>query len=161
MRRALAVVALLLASGCAANPTEGEVWGTAGGAAVGAGIGRAAAIGTSMATTFTPVGAVAGAAAGYMIGGYFDPQPQRMWSAATIEAAETGKDVHWQSRNLEGNVAVLGAGWTDAGGRNCRRLAQSAFHVGRPDDTYTREVIACTLVDGTWEVVLPAEEPES
>lgn len=161
MKTAAAFISVLALAACARNPTEGEIWGTGAGALVGGGIGRAAAIGGHFATTFTPVGAVAGAAAGYMIGGYADPQPQRLWTASTIEAAETGKDVRWESRSLRGEVAVLGAGWTDGGGRPCRRLGQTAIHADRPDTSYAREVVACALSDGTWEVVLPPEEPES
>ncbi|MBI3446337.1 MAG: glycine zipper 2TM domain-containing protein [Magnetospirillum sp.] len=161
MKIATAFAVTLVLAACASNPTEGEIWGTSAGAVIGGGIGRAAATGTHFASTFTPVGAVAGAAAGYMIGGYFDPQPQRLWAAATVEAAETGKDVRWESRGLRGDVAVLGAGWTDGGGRPCRRLGQTATHADRPDTAYAREVVACALSDGTWEVVVPPEEPES
>lgn len=163
MRRfPLAVCCLLALAACAENPTEGQVWGTGAGAVVGGGIGRAAAIGAPhLASTFTPVGAVAGAAAGYAAGGWFDPHPNRLWSAATVEAAESGREVRWGARGLEGSVTPLGAGWSDGGGRDCRRLRQSASREGG-GDAYSREVVACRLVDGTWEVVLPPEdEPKS
>lgn len=156
---AFVLCALGALSACAENPTEGALWGTGAGAVVGGGIGRAAAIGAPhLASTFTPVGAVAGAAAGYMIGGYFDPHPNRLWSAATIEAAESGKEARWAARGLEGAVVPQGSGWTDGGGRACRRLVQSALRTGEADSAYSREVVACRLVDGTWEVVLPAED---
>jgi hypothetical protein len=159
---AFALCALATLAACAENPTEGALWGTGAGAVIGGGIGRAAATGAPhLASTFTPVGAVAGAAAGYMIGGYFDPNPNRLWAAATVEAAESGKDARWAARGLEGLVAPQGEGWTDSGGRACRRLLQSAERPGQADSRYAREVVACRLGDGTWEVVLPTEEPKS
>lgn len=162
MRPAFAAIALLTLAACAENPTEGEVFGTGAGAVVGAGIGRAAATGTHLASTFTPVGAVAGAAAGYVVGGWFDPHPNRLWSAATVEAAESGKEVQWGERGLQGRVAPKGEGWTDGGGRACRRLVQAAWHDDAPAEAYSREVVACRLGDGTWEVVAPSEnDPNS
>ncbi|KIL99664.1 hypothetical protein CCC_03836 [Paramagnetospirillum magnetotacticum MS-1] len=158
IRGVLALCVLALA-GCAENPTEGQVWGTGAGAVIGGGIGRAAAIGApQLVSTFTPVGAVAGAAAGYVIGGYFDPHPNRLWAAATVEAAESGKPALWAARGLEGSVTPQGEGWTDGGGRACRRLLQSAMRTGEADSVYSRQVVACRLVDGTWEVVLPPED---
>ncbi|ARJ66824.1 hypothetical protein WV31_14665 [Magnetospirillum sp. ME-1] len=158
-KTAFALCALAALAGCAENPTEGQVWGTGAGAVIGGGIGRAAALGAPhLASTFTPVGAVAGAAAGYMIGGWFDPHANRLWSAATIEAAETGKDVYWAERGLEGSVIPLGKDWTDGGGRWCRRLAQTARRTGEAADSYSREVVACRLHEATWEVVAPAED---
>jgi surface antigen len=160
-RTAILLLALGLAA-CAENPTEGELFGTGAGAVVGGGIGRAAATGTHFATTFTPVGVVAGATAGYVLGGWFDPHPNRLWSAATVEAAETGKEVRWGERGLEGAVTPKGEGWSDNGGRACRRLVQAAWHEGKADEAYSREVQACRLADGTWEVVTPPEdEPKS
>ena len=161
-RLAFALCALAALSACAESPTEGALWGSGAGAVIGGGIGRAAAIGAPhLASTFTPVGVVAGAAAGYMVGGYFDPHPNRLWAAATVEAAETGRQARWAARGLEGLVEPRGEGWTDGGGRACRRLMQSAERPGEADSRYSREVVACQLVDGTWEVVLPAEEPKS
>jgi hypothetical protein len=163
MRRSALVLCLLTLAACAENPTEGEIWGTGAGAVIGGGIGRAAAIGAPhLASTFTPVGAVAGAAAGYMVGGWFDPHPNRLWSAATIEAAESGKEARWAARGLEGIVSPQGAGWNDGGGRTCRRLVQSAQRAGQVDSLYSREVVACRLAEGTWEVVAPPpDEPRS
>ncbi|EME71186.1 surface antigen [Paramagnetospirillum caucaseum] len=163
MRRSALALCLLALGGCAENPTEGQLWGAGAGAIVGGGIGRAAALGAPhLAATFTPVGAVAGAVAGSMVGGWFDPHPNRLWSAATIEAAETGQEARWAARGLEGAVVPQGAGWTDNGGRACRRLAQSALRTGETGGGYSRQVVACRLADGTWEVVLPPEdEPKS
>jgi hypothetical protein len=163
MRRSVLAVCLLALAACAENPTEGEIWGTGAGAVIGGGIGRAAAIGAPhLASTFTPVGAVAGAAAGYMVGGWFDPHAYRLWTSATFEAAESGREVRWAERGLEGAVTPVGPDWTDGGGRWCRRLAQTAQRTGQADSLYSREAVACRLAEGTWEVVAPpTDEPKS
>jgi surface antigen len=160
---ALALAALALA-GCAANPTEGQLWGTGAGGVVGGGIGRAAAIGTHAPWAFSGVGVLAGAALGYAIGDHVDPPAQRMWAAATIEAAETGRPnepVRWESHGHRGSVTVVGEGWTDAGGRACRALHQEASRLRDSEANYTREVTACRHADGTWEVAESAKDAES
>lgn len=158
-KTAFALAALAALSACAENPTEGQVWGTGAGAVIGGGIGRAAALGAPhLASTFTPVGAVAGAAAGYVIGGWFDPHANRLWTSATFEAAESGKEVRWAERGLEGAVTPVGKDWTDGGGRWCRRLTQTAQRTGEPAGAYSRDVVACRLQEATWEVVTPAED---
>lgn len=151
-------------TGCAANPTEGQLWGTGAGAVVGGGIGRAAAIGTHFPWAFTGVGVVAGAALGYAIGDYVDPPAQRMWAAATIEAAETGRTgepVKWETHGHRGSVTAVGEGWTDAGGRTCRTLHQEASRLRDAEANYIRDVVACRHADGTWEVMEPPKDVES
>lgn len=159
MRPIAALAALAALAACAESPTEGQIWGTGAGAAAGAGIGRAAALGAPhLLSTFAPVGAVAGAAAGYAAGGWFDPHANRLWTAATFEAAETGHEIRWAERGLEGAVTPMGKDWTDAGGRWCRRLTQTAQHTGETEGRYSREVVACRLQEAVWEVVAPPED---
>ena len=159
MRPIAALACLLALAACAENPTEGQIWGTGAGAAVGAGIGRTAALGAPhLLSTFTPVGAVAGAAAGYAAGGRLDPHANRLWTAATFEAAENGRETSWAERGLEGRVIPMGIAWTDAGGRSCRQLTQTAHSVGEADSDYSRRVVACRLAEATWEVTPPVKD---
>ncbi|SEH29028.1 hypothetical protein [Magnetospirillum fulvum] len=156
---ALVLVAASLA-GCA-EPTDGQMIGTAAGGGLGAGIGRAAAIGTQYPWVFAGSGLVAGAAVGNAIGEYIDPPPSRMWAAATIEAAEAarpGEPVAWSLRDHRGLVTMIGAGWTDAGGRACRTLRQQTGGEDGTRPAFVRDVVACQGGDGTWEVVTPPVE---
>ena len=151
----------LAVSGCAANPTEGQLWGTGAGTMIGGGIGRAAAIGTHAPWAFTGVGVVAGAALGYAIGDYVDPPAQRKWATATVEAAETGKPgepVRWETHGHRGSVTAVGDAWTDAGGRSCRALHQEASRLHEAEGNFTRDVVACRHADGSWEVAEPMKE---
>jgi len=154
------VLLAALLAGCA-EPTDGQVIGSAAGAGLGAGIGRAAAIGTHYPWVFAGSGLVAGAAVGNAIGEYMDPPPSRMWAAATIEAAEAarpGEPVPWSLRDHRGQVTMIGAGWNDAGGRACRTLRQqTGGENGTPPD-FVRDVVACRGGDGTWEVVTPTAD---
>lgn len=150
------LIALALA-GCA-EPTDGQIAGGAAGAGLGAGIGRAAAIGTHYPWAFAGTGLAAGAAVGSAIGEYVDPPPSRMWAAATIEAAEAarpGEPVAWSLRDHRGQVTMIGAGWTDAGGRDCRTLRQQTAGDDGAPPAFVRDVVACRGGDGTWEVVTP------
>jgi len=163
-RTITAAVMAMAAAGCTANPTEGELWGSGAGAALGGGIGRAAAIGTHFPWAFSGVGVVAGAALGYALGEEVDPPASRMWAAATVEAAETGKTgepVNWESHGHRGSVTATGEGWTDAGGRSCRALHQEASRLRESEGNFTRDVVACRLADGTWEVTAPRPDSES
>ncbi|RAU21750.1 hypothetical protein CU669_11605 [Paramagnetospirillum kuznetsovii] len=162
MTRTMTVGLMALALvGCAENPTEGQLWGTGAGTVIGGGIGRAAAIGTRYPWAFTGVGVVAGAALGYAVGDYVDPPAQRMWASATVEAAETGQPVKWESHGHRGSVSAVGEGWTDGGGRTCRTLHQEASRLHESEGTYARDVMACRHADGSWEVMEPFKDAES
>jgi len=142
-------------TGCGGDPTEGQVWGTAAGGAMGAGIGRAAAIGTRYPWAFTGAGLVAGAVVGYAIGDQLDPAANRAWSAATVNAAETGETARWSDDVREGQVSATGPASLDAGGRLCRPLRQEAGQIGAARPGFARGVVACRLADGSWEVTAP------
>ncbi|CCG42584.1 PHB depolymerase family esterase [Magnetospirillum molischianum] len=163
MRLGTSATLVLLATalaGCA-EPTDGQKIGTVTGAGLGAGIGRAAAIGTRYPWVFAGSGLVAGAAVGNAIGEYMDPPPSRMWAAATIEAAETarpGEPVPWSLRDHRGQVTMIGAAWTDSGGRDCRTLRQQTGGDDGTPPAFVRDVVACRGGDGTWEVVTPSAD---
>ncbi|OAN50371.1 hypothetical protein A6A04_02210 [Paramagnetospirillum marisnigri] len=159
MKRLSVITVCLLATACAEN-TEGQIFGTVAGAGTGAAIGRAAAIGSRAPLGFTGVGAAAGAVLGYAIGDYVDPQAQRLWSGATVEAAETGRAVRWESHGHRGSVTALGESWTDAGARVCRNLRQEASRLREADTPYMRQVVACRNAEGSWEVAEPAKDDE-
>ena len=158
------LVSALVALGvtaCAANPTEGQLWGTEAGAMLGGGIGRAAAIGTHTPWAFSGVGVVAGMAMGYALGDQVDPPAQRMWAAATVAVAESGQPQAWESHGHRGLVIALGPNWTDGGGFACRALRQEASRLRPSQGLYTRDVVACRRGDGSWEVTEPVADSES
>lgn len=142
---------LVLAQGCAEKPSDGQIHGTAGGAAAGAAIGYAVADSVLQGTL---VGAVAGALVGHAAGTWLDQPARENTAAATAQAAESGREgevVAWSAGpRASGRVTALGPLYKDAGGRLCRDLRQDAVldQVGR-----SREVTACRLDEGLWEVL--------
>jgi surface antigen len=151
LRKGLAVVMLGgLVAGCSSQPTDGQIYGTAGGAALGAGVGRAVAA-SSVVAQGTVVGALGGALLGYAIGTTMDPPAEEKHAHATVSVAETGQPVSWSTqKGSKGSVAPVGIQYTDRSGRPCRSLKQDvAMAGGQPA---AREVTACQAKDGTWMV---------
>ncbi len=168
--RTIAAGAIAMAvAGCAANPTEGQLWGTGAGACpgaltggVGAAIATTAAVGIKYAPFAGSAGYLAGGMVGFVLSDRFDPASRRMWVAATIAAAETGKPgepITWKSPNHRGAVTVIGDGWTDAGGRACRLLRQEASGP-EGENPYTRQVVACRVDGDGWEVTEPMADQD-
>lgn len=163
MSRIATITLCLLLAGCAADHTPGQLWGAGAGGVAGGSIARAASMGASYPWAFTGVGVIVGAATGYMIGDHEDPPAQRQWASATVAAAEAARPdepFRWQGRSLRGSVTMVGAAWTDGGGRACRTLRQEAGPLDGAA-TYVRQVAACRVGDGGWEVSEPAQDSES
>lgn len=151
--------------GCADNPTEGQLWGTGAGGCPGAVAGSlggatAAGVATSIlkfASYGGVVGYYAGGALGFLVSDRYDPETRRMWTRATVEAAETGKQnqpTAWESPNHQGRVTPISDASFEAAHPGCRGLRQEASGKNG-ENPYRRDVVACRVAPTEWMVAEP------
>lgn len=139
--------ALVLAAGCATEPTReesgmviGGVLGGVLGSQVGSGHGRTAA---------TIVGAIAGMAIGGSIGRTMD-ENDRLRTAYALENVRTGVPSTWRNPDSGNRYTVVPTRTYEAREGPCREYTVDAEIGGRAEKVYGT---ACRQPDGSWRTV--------
>ena len=149
-RAGAAVLAIVLASGCAGQqgPGAAELLGTVGGAVLGGVVGNKIGDGSGQKIA-TVIAAMAGGLAGNWIGRNVDENVRRTASAAEREALERGESVHWTHGADSGRVEIVGTRPDTATGETCREFHHTVSIGGREQQAYG---LACRDAAGDWRV---------
>lgn len=138
----VALLFLLMLSGCANNAQTGGLGGAAGGALIGQAIGGN--------TGATLIGAAIGGGLGYMIGNEMDKDDRRRLNSV-YEQGPSNQRSEWSNPDNGRHYAVTPQpAYQDQSTRRiCRRADVEAFIDGKRETTYTT---ACRNEYGEWEM---------
>ena len=149
-RAGAAVLAVVLASGCAGQqgPGAAELLGTVGGAVLGGVVGNKVGDGSGQKIAIA-LGAMAGGLAGNWIGRNVDENTRRQAEMAQTRALNSATPIEWETDRGSGRVEIVRSGRDSATGQTCREFHHVAQIGGRESQIYG---IACRQSDGSWKV---------
>jgi surface antigen len=137
----LAVILVLLLSGCATKAGSGTAIGAATGAIAGQAIGRD--------TKGTLIGAAVGGLLGYIIGNEMDKYDQEKLNQ-TFESSPSYQQTHWVNPDTNRSYTVTPQpAYTQPSGQVCREAEILATVDGRPEKVTS---IACRDNTGRWVI---------
>lgn len=139
---ALAVILLLITSGCATTTTKGT-----SGAAIGAAAGAIAGQAIGRNTSGTLIGAAVGGMIGYIVGNEMDKYDQAQLNRV-YESSPSNQRTQWVNPDTNRSYAVTPKpAYTDPSGQVCREAEILATVDGRPEKVVST---ACRDNEGRW-----------